>query len=72
LNSNFANFCPSCALSLAFDGYRNRNGNQFSNFIPSDAPPQMPQQVAGSQVPQLLIGIGVLGLAVALIIKVSK
>jgi hypothetical protein len=32
----------------------------------------MPQQVAGSQIPQLLIGIGVLGLAVALIIKVSK
>lgn len=71
LNSNFANFCPSCALSLAFDGYRNRNRNQFSNFI-SDTPPQMPQQVAGSQVPQLLIGIGVLGLALALIIKVSK
>ena len=72
LNSNFSNFCPSCALSLAIDGYRNRNGNGFSNFIPSNTPPQMPQQVEGSQVPQLLIGIGVLGLALALIIKVSK
>lgn len=71
LNSNFANFCPSCALSLAFDGYRNRNRNQFSNFI-YDTPPQMPDQVPGSQAPQLLIGIGILGLAIALIIKVSK
>jgi hypothetical protein len=51
--------------------YRNRNRNPFSNFI-TDTPPQMPQQVAGSQVPQLLIGIGVLGLALAMIIKVSK
>jgi hypothetical protein len=74
LNSNFANFCPSCALSLAFDGYgnRNRNRNYFSNFAYADGSNTLPNQVAGSQIPQLLIGVGILGLAVALIIKVSK
>jgi len=74
LNSNFANFCPSCALSLAFDGYsnRNRNRNYFSNFSYADGSTTLPNQVAGSQIPQLLIGVGILGLAVAMIIKVSK
>lgn len=71
-DSQELNFCPSC--SLAFDGKMSRRSN--ANFAYFNADGATNNNNSGgmlqSRAHEILIGVGVLGIAVALIIKASK
>lgn len=73
-DSQQLNFCPSC--SLAFDGrIASRSNANFAYFNTDGATTNSNNNTGGllqSRAHEILIGVGVLGIAVALIIKASK
>jgi hypothetical protein len=66
------NFCPSC--SLAFDGRvaNRRNSNGFMYFSADGNTTNTGGGLLQSRTHEILIGVGVIGIAVALIIKSTK
>lgn len=67
------NFCPSC--SLAFDGRvaKRRSSNGFMYFsADGDTTTNTGGGLLQSRAHEILIGVGVVGIAVALIIKATK
>lgn len=70
-DSQQLNFCPSC--SLAFDGRMgNRQNASFAYFNADGATNNNTGGLLQSRAHEILIGVGVLGIAVALIIKATK
>jgi hypothetical protein len=72
-NDSNLNFCPSC--SLAFDGRvaKRRGSNGFMYFsADGDTTTNTGGGLLQSRAHEILIGVGVIGIAVALIIKATK
>lgn len=64
------NFCPSCSLAFDGRGGRNRNSNGFMYFNANGD--TNTSGLLQSRAHEILIGVGVIGIAVALIIKATK
>jgi len=71
-NESNLNFCPSC--SLAFDGHlaKRRSSNGFMYFSADGNTTNTGGGSLQSRTHEILIGIGVIGIAVALIVKATK